>query len=116
MQGGELYHQIKSFLQDHLSQKAVNANMMDEALLLYYTQNWKEFTTSASTLNHILAYLNRHWVKRELDEGVRGVYDIYTVLGINSVMLGVLERLFVYANSRQGHFGLFEIGYTSTKW
>jgi cullin 1 len=77
--GGELYQRLKDHLKEHLVGKAAQATMIDEDLLIFYTAKWGEFTNSASTLNHILAYLNRHWVKRELDEGARGVYDIYTV-------------------------------------
>lgn len=77
--GGELYSKLRDHLRLHLISKASEAVMMDEALLLFYTAKWGEYTNSASTLNHILAYLNRHWVKRELDEGAKGVYDIYTV-------------------------------------
>jgi cullin 1 len=29
-------------------------------------------------VNHVFRYLNRHWVKRELDEGKKAVYDVYT--------------------------------------
>ena len=50
---------------------------MDDTLLGFYTRHWKRFTVSASTLNHIFQYLNRHWVKREIDEGHRNVYEIY---------------------------------------
>lgn len=77
--GGEIYQLLKDHLKSHLQGKTAQATMMDEALLIFYTQKWQEFTTSAATLNHIFIYLNRHWVKRELDEGAKGVYDIYTV-------------------------------------
>ncbi|KAI8908568.1 Cullin, partial [Gorgonomyces haynaldii] len=79
LRGVDLYNRLREYLREHLTKKVSQAQVMDEALLIYYNQLWKEFTTSASTLNHVFDYLNRHWVKRELDEGARGVYDIYTL-------------------------------------
>lgn len=34
---------------------------------------------SAKTLNNTFNYLNRHWVKRMLDEGGHTVYYVYSV-------------------------------------
>jgi len=33
----------------------------------------------ANYINRLFTYLNRHWVKRERDEGRKGVYPVYTV-------------------------------------
>lgn len=52
---------------------------MDEALLHYYAQEWDRYTTGANYINRLFTYLNRHWVKREKDEGRKGVYTVYTV-------------------------------------
>jgi len=53
--------------------------LTDEALLTYYIREWKRYTTAAQYNNHVFRYLNRHWVKREMDEGKKNVYDIYTL-------------------------------------
>ena len=45
----------------------------------YYAAEWDRYTTGANYINRLFAYLNRHWVKRERDEGRKGVYPIYTV-------------------------------------
>ena len=51
----------------------------DDALLAYYIREWKRYTTAAQYNNHVFRYLNRHWVKREMDEGKKNIYDIYTL-------------------------------------
>ena len=45
----------------------------------YYAQEWDRYTTGANYINRLFTYLNRHWVKRERDEGRKGVYPVYTV-------------------------------------
>ena len=52
---------------------------MDEALLSYYIREWNRYTTAAKYINHLFRYLNRHWVKREIDEGKKDIYDVYTL-------------------------------------
>lgn len=51
----------------------------DEALLGYYIREWDRYTTAAKYTNNLFRYLNRHWVKREIDEGKKDVYDVYTL-------------------------------------
>ena len=51
----------------------------DEALLQYYSSEWLRYTTGANYINRLFTYLNRHWVKRERDEGRKAVYPVYTV-------------------------------------
>ena len=53
--------------------------MTDEALLAFYISECRRFTTAATYNHHLFRYLNRHWVKREIDEGKKDVYDIYTL-------------------------------------
>ncbi|KAL2918338.1 ubiquitin ligase (cullin) of SCF [Polyrhizophydium stewartii] len=91
--GGELYAELKRHLEQHLqSITDQGASHMDDSLLVFFTKNWTKFTVSAATLNHIFGYLNRHWVKREIDEGHKTIYEIY-ILALVSWRDHLFQRL-----------------------
>ena len=78
--GEDLYHRLNDYLKRHLA--GVHAEMVkhsDEALLTFYIKEWKRYTTAGTYNNHLFRYLNRHWVKREMDEGKKDIFDIYTL-------------------------------------
>ena len=78
--GEDLYNNLKLYLKAHL--KGIleqSKDYSDEALLTFYIKEWDRYTTAAKYINHLFKYLNRHWVKREIDEGKKDVYDIYTL-------------------------------------
>ena len=78
--GEDLYKNLKKYLKGHLEQLYENSqNHVDEALLTYYIREWDRYTTAAKYINHLFRYLNRHWVRREIDEGKKDVYDVYTL-------------------------------------
>lgn len=78
--GEELYNRLKDFLIKHMkSLQKVAESRMDEGLLHYYHTEWVRFTTAMKYINHIFQYLNRHWIKREADDGKKEVYEIYTL-------------------------------------
>lgn len=80
MLGEELYKLLGEYLSRHL--EAVYRESLshtEEALLGFYIREWVRYTTAAKYVNHLFRYLNRHWVKREIDEGKKNVYDVYTL-------------------------------------
>ena len=78
--GEDLYKNLKQYLKGHLEDLYERSKgHVDEALLIYYIREWDRYTTAAKYVNHLFKYLNRHWVKREVDEGKKDVYDVYTL-------------------------------------
>ncbi|KAI8381581.1 Cullin [Radiomyces spectabilis] len=79
--GADLYISLSKYLEGHLTTIRMESEQyMDEALLQYYTKQWTRYTTAARVVNNIFMYLNRFWVKREIEEDKKnGVYDVFTL-------------------------------------
>ncbi|GJN94519.1 hypothetical protein Rhopal_007602-T1 [Rhodotorula paludigena] len=78
LMGADLYKHLKDYFVAHLrGVREEAADLSDEPLLRYYTREWDRYTTGASYVNRLFTYLNRHWVKREKDEGRKNVYHVY---------------------------------------
>ncbi|KAI6782101.1 uncharacterized protein J7T54_002338 [Emericellopsis cladophorae] len=78
--GEELYRKLIHYLDEHLtSLLETSKSHTDEALLSFYIKEWSRYTTAAKYTHHLFRYLNRHWVKREIDEGKKHIYDVYTL-------------------------------------
>ncbi|EGF77757.1 hypothetical protein BATDEDRAFT_13800 [Batrachochytrium dendrobatidis JAM81] len=91
--GADLYLELRRHIETHLQQTTdLAADLIDDAIINYYTKHWTKFTVSVTTLNHIFGYLNRHWVKREIDEGHKTIYEIY-ILALVSWRDHIFQRL-----------------------
>ncbi|KAL8920208.1 MAG: hypothetical protein Q9208_006373 [Pyrenodesmia sp. 3 TL-2023] len=78
--GEDLYKNLREYLAKHLRGILEQSKAHEEeALLSFYIQEWNRYTTAGSYINHLFRYLNRHWVKREIDEGKKDIYDVYTL-------------------------------------
>ncbi|KAI0755416.1 Cullin-domain-containing protein [Irpex lacteus] len=80
LMGSDLYNNLIKYFMGHLKGLREAADgLQDEALLKYYATEWDRYTTGANYINRLFTYLNRHWVKRERDEGRKSVYPVYTL-------------------------------------
>ncbi|KAB5577747.1 Cullin [Coniochaeta sp. 2T2.1] len=78
--GEDIYKKLIDYLTNHLDELVAESNThQDEALLAFYIKQWNRYTTAAKYIHHLFRYLNRHWVKREMDEGKKHIYDVYTL-------------------------------------
>ncbi|WDK11749.1 Cullin family protein [Colletotrichum graminicola] len=78
--GEELYNKLIDYLKLHLEGLVQQSKThTDEALLTFYIKEWNRYTIAAKYIHHLFRYLNRHWVKREMDEGKKNIYDVYTL-------------------------------------
>ncbi|KAL2874146.1 ubiquitin ligase (cullin) of SCF [Colletotrichum sp. CLE4] len=78
--GEELYNKLIEYLKQHLEGLVQQSKThTDEALLTFYIKEWNRYTIAAKYIHHLFRYLNRHWVKREMDEGKKNIYDVYTL-------------------------------------
>ncbi|KAI0081580.1 Cullin-domain-containing protein [Panus rudis PR-1116 ss-1] len=80
LMGSDLYNNLIRYFSNHLKTlREQSETLQDEALLRYYAAEWDRYTTGANYINRLFTYLNRHWVKRERDEGRKGIYPVYTL-------------------------------------
>lgn len=78
--GADMYKRLDEYLQAHLRRLQLDGQKFsDEGLIQYYNQIWDRYTTGARYLNHIFDYINRHWIKREREEGRRDIHDVNTL-------------------------------------
>ncbi|KAH0540917.1 cullin-1-like [Cotesia glomerata] len=76
--GMKIYKKLRDYLSDHVSHLVTGGtDLMDEAVLLFYTRKWDDFRFSSQVFNGICSYLNRHWVRRECEEGKRDIFEIF---------------------------------------
>ncbi|PWN92025.1 putative SCF complex member Cullin 1 [Acaromyces ingoldii] len=80
LMGADLYHNLVLYFQHHLKTVRKGAeNLTDEALIKYYASEWDRYTEGANFVHRLFTYLNRHWVRREKDEGRKNIYTVYTL-------------------------------------
>ncbi|KAF5382559.1 hypothetical protein D9615_002947 [Tricholomella constricta] len=103
LMGSDLYNNLIRYFVTHLkSLREKTDALQDEDLLRYYAAEWDRYTTGANYINRLFTYLNRHWVKRERDEGRKGVYPVYTLALVqwkNNLFIPVQQKHMKLANA-----------------
>ncbi|CAD5227534.1 unnamed protein product [Bursaphelenchus okinawaensis] len=78
--GAELYVKLRDFVTAHVQEQLKQLDgLHGEDLLQKYTELWTRFQFSSTVVNGIFSYLNRHWIKREMDEGKLKVVEVYSL-------------------------------------
>ncbi|KAJ1361358.1 hypothetical protein KIN20_020581 [Parelaphostrongylus tenuis] len=100
--GVEMYSKLTTFIEAYVREKLEGArDLLGEDLLHYYTTEWSEFRFSSKVVDGIFSYLNRHWIKRELDEGNGNIYMIYTVWSSTSLLALVIWKRILFMESKE---------------
>ncbi|CAF3781961.1 unnamed protein product [Rotaria sordida] len=76
--GEALYYKIKDYLKNYLKEICKKGlHLEGENLLRFYVKNWEYYRFSSELTNRFCRYLNRHWVQRQYNANVRGVYEVF---------------------------------------
>jgi cullin 1 len=76
----DLYERLGDYLKDHLLElKSAAEQQTDEGLLTLYTRQWNRYLKAAQLIHKFFEALNRHFVKKEIDEGKIGMFNVYTL-------------------------------------
>ncbi len=74
--GEDLYDKLNAFLVGHMATVRAGAEQhVEEGLVRYYHKEWVRFTGALKYINHLFSYLNRHWIKREAEDGKKEVRE-----------------------------------------
>ncbi|CAO4367557.1 unnamed protein product [Caenorhabditis nigoni] len=91
--GKMLYDRVRAFIIRVVQDLLYGCvDLSGEPLLQYYSQKWELFSFAMKVVDGIFAYLNRHWVRREFDEGREGAYMIY-ILGLATWREELFEKI-----------------------
>ncbi|KAJ2854532.1 ubiquitin ligase (cullin) of SCF, partial [Coemansia asiatica] len=78
--GKHLYDLLKQNVTGYMNSVAERSQAYTgDDLLSFYNQEWTKYGDSAKITHNIFAYLNRHWIQREQDEG-NNVCDVSTLM------------------------------------
>ena len=91
--GERLYENLQGFLRQHLGNLTTEGlQNHDEVLLVFYQSSWNDYIFSSVVAHHIFLYMNRHWIRRVLEDN-RDVFEVYSLAMVmwRDSLLGELE-------------------------
>jgi len=88
LNGSDIYDNLDRYFQEVCQERSLGAPEDEGALVEYLVSTFDRFTTGAKSTNRLLNYINRHYVKRAVDED-RGW------LRLNDVLDSVAKRIVV---------------------
>ncbi|RBR20335.1 uncharacterized protein FIESC28_05299 [Fusarium coffeatum] len=75
-----IYHDLVKMLADHVQLVLEKLQSQEDSLLFEaYLTEWDQYLMAANRIDRLLNLINRHWVKRDVDEGKPDVYRIRTL-------------------------------------
>ncbi|KAH3731859.1 cullin A [Pelomyxa schiedti] len=92
----ELYRLTNVMLKDRTAALIKEAlPLPDEDLLVFFVQRWEDWSDVVRVIDHLLAYLNRTWIKNQRQSNAN-VFEIAMtgdVIWRDSMLVGIKERL-----------------------
>jgi len=77
--GKRLYDNLQDYLRQHLHTLATEGQKnRDEVLLAFYQTSWNNYIFSSLVTHHVFLYMNRHWVRRALEDD-SDVFEVYSL-------------------------------------
>ncbi|KAK9798008.1 hypothetical protein SCARD494_03180 [Seiridium cardinale] len=78
--GESLYNRMNDHLVQYLEERVQEFMIHDDqALLEFYAWEWVRYETAIKYIHHLFRFLNRGWIKQEIDEGKKDIYYVYTL-------------------------------------
>ncbi|CAJ0957719.1 unnamed protein product, partial [Mesorhabditis belari] len=78
--GGELYQRLKNYLERTVIKALQEGKEKhDEELVRFYVKKWEQFRFYFKVIDGIFAYLNKHWIKRQIEDKRDPIYYVKTL-------------------------------------
>lgn len=95
LQGADLYTKITDYVGQHIQKNEISkiSSEDDNVFVQQYIDRWDKFRLGSRVVDGIFDYLNRHWVRREVQENINDV-NVYSVYGmcLNQWRLNLFEK------------------------